>query len=247
MGFGSDRLAEMNPPVVLVSSSLMGQRRPYADFSGFGNLAAAITGFVEITGWPDRDPAGPFTAYTDYVSPRMAALIIIAAYDHAQRTGRGQQLDFSQAEASLQFLGPALLDCQMNSRRVTRQGNADRWCAPHGVYPAGEPGSDQWVALACTEDGQWAALARLLDRDDLGQLNTEQRLARSAELDAVISAWTAGREPDDLARVLQTAGVAALHGAALPTVWLILSSPTATTSPRQPTRNTVPRGSRGQT
>jgi len=46
----------------------MGQTGPLAQFSGFGNLAAALTGFYEITGWPDRPPAGPFLAYTDYVA-----------------------------------------------------------------------------------------------------------------------------------------------------------------------------------
>ena len=36
-------------------------------------MAAAITGFYNLTGWPDRAPAGPFGAYTDYVVPRFTA------------------------------------------------------------------------------------------------------------------------------------------------------------------------------
>ena len=40
-------------------------------------------------------------------SPPLAAL---AAVDHARRTGEGQYLDFSQAEAALHLLAPALLD-----------------------------------------------------------------------------------------------------------------------------------------
>ena len=48
----------------------MGQTGPLSTFAGFGNLAGAITGFYELTGWPDRAPAGPFLAYTDYVAPR---------------------------------------------------------------------------------------------------------------------------------------------------------------------------------
>ena len=40
-------------------------------FAGYGNLAAAIAGFYTITGWPDREPAGPFGAYTDYIAPQI--------------------------------------------------------------------------------------------------------------------------------------------------------------------------------
>ena len=39
-------------------------------YPGFGNLAGALSGFYEITGWPDRPPTGPFLAYTDYTGPR---------------------------------------------------------------------------------------------------------------------------------------------------------------------------------
>ena len=45
-----------------------------ASFAGFGNLAAAVAGFFDITGWPDRAPAGPYMAYTDYTSPRFCVL-----------------------------------------------------------------------------------------------------------------------------------------------------------------------------
>ena len=34
-----------HPNLVMVSSSLMGQTGPLADFAGFGNLAASVTGF----------------------------------------------------------------------------------------------------------------------------------------------------------------------------------------------------------
>ncbi len=200
-GLGYEDLRAVNESVVLVSSSLMSQRGPYADFSGFGNLAAAITGFTEMTGWPDRAPAGPFTAYTDYVSPRFAALAILGAYDHARRTGQGQWIDVSQAESSLQFLAPALLEWNVNAVVATRQGNTDRHHTPHAIYRAGQPGEDRWIAIACTDDQQWAALAELLGRADLAGLSVDQRRQRAEEIDALISGWTTGADPDE--RTLQ--------------------------------------------
>ncbi len=113
-GLGYDDLRMLNPQLVMVSTSLMGQTGPLSEFAGFGNLAGAITGFYELTGWPDRPPAGPFLAYTDYVAPRYTVAALLAALDWRRRTGHGQHLDLAQAEASIHFLAPAILDHTMN-------------------------------------------------------------------------------------------------------------------------------------
>src|SRR5713101_665781 len=135
-GFDYESLRKVNPKIIMLSSCLMGQTGPLAKIAGFGNLAAAISGFANLTGWPDRPPAGPFGAYTDYVSPRFTAMAILAALDHRRRTGQGQYIDQSQGEAALHFLGPALLDYTANDRVQKARGNRDPQIAPHGVYPA---------------------------------------------------------------------------------------------------------------
>ena len=145
----------------MMSTSLMGQTGPLREFAGFGNLAGAITGYYELTGWPDRSPAGPFLAYTDYVAPRFAVASLLAALDVRRRTGCGQHLDLAQAEASIHFLAPAMLDHTVNGNHPTRQGNADPWAAPHGVYRCA--GDDDWVAIACETDDA-ARRARRGDR-----------------------------------------------------------------------------------
>src|ERR1051325_1409301 len=101
-----ESLRTVKPDIIVLSSCLMGERGPLSSFAGFGNLAAAITGFYNLTGWPDRPPAGPFSAYTDYLSPRFTVAAVLAALDHRRRTGEGVYIDQSQAEASLQFLSP---------------------------------------------------------------------------------------------------------------------------------------------
>ena len=96
-----EALREVNPDIIMVSSCLMGQTGPRAQVPGYGNMAAAITGFYDLTGWSDRSPAGPFLAYTDGVSPRFMLASLLAALDHRRRAGRGQHIDLSQSEAAL--------------------------------------------------------------------------------------------------------------------------------------------------
>lgn len=209
MGFGPEVLRAVNPRLVVVSSSLLGQTGPRSRFAGFGNLAAALAGFYGITGWPDRPPAGPFTAYTDYVSPRFAAAAILAAVDHARRRGVGQYVDVSQAEASSHLLAAALVDQQLSGVTATRSGNADAVLTPHGVFPAGVEGANRWLALACHDDA-WPALVATAGLDPAwADWDRDRRRTEGAEIDAALARWSAGRDPDELTERLQAAGVAA--------------------------------------
>jgi len=207
LGLDYDRLHELRPGLIMMSSCLFGQTGPLRRCAGFGTMGASLSGFFHLTGWPDRPPCGPFGAYSDYPSPRFALCAVLAALDHRDRTGEGQYLDFAQAEACAHFLSPALLDRAVNGHEWTRNGNADPEMSPHGVYPAS--GDDQWVALACRDDADWRALAELVGRRDLASLGTEDRLARRAELDTIVAAWTAPRTPDDVTALAVAAGVPA--------------------------------------
>ncbi len=223
VGLGHDDLIEVNPQLIAVSTTLFGHSGPLSPIPGFGNMGAAMGGYYELTGWPDRLPAGPFLAYTDATSPRLTAAVVMAALDWRERNGSGLSIDFSQAEGGIHFLTEAMLDEVVNGHGQTRNGNADGFIAPHGAYPCGNDGDDDWVALACETDTQWAALVGVLGRGDLAGLDTAERLARSAELDELIASFTSGREPVELHTLLQAAGVPAHH---------VQNSPEVTTDPQ---------------
>jgi benzylsuccinate CoA-transferase BbsF subunit len=210
-GLDYESLRKIKPDIIMISSCLMGQSGPWAKFAGFGNLAAAISGFFNLVSWPDRPPAGPFSAYTDYVSPRFTAIAILAALEHRRRTGQGQYIDQSQAEASLHFLTPALLDYTVNGRVQGGMGNRDFEMAPHGIYPAA--GEDRWLALAVQTDQQWQALCSVMGKpsfvEDVRFATREARLQHHDELDDIISAWTKTQDRFVLEEMLQVRGVAA--------------------------------------
>jgi crotonobetainyl-CoA:carnitine CoA-transferase CaiB-like acyl-CoA transferase len=210
-GFDYESLRKVKPDIIVLSSCLMGQSGPLANYAGFGNLAAAITGFYNLTGWPDRPPAGPYGAYTDYVSPRFTVAAVLAALDHKRRTGEGVYIDQSQGEASLHFLAPTILDYTSNGRVGERAGNRDRELAPNGVYPAA--GEDRWVAIAVRNDEEWRNLCAAMERPDLAAdarfATRAGRLEQSEKLDALVAGWTKTRDREDIERLLQARGVPA--------------------------------------
>ena len=209
-GLTWEELHAANPRLIMLSSCLMGQTGPLAEFAGFGNLAAAFAGFTPLSSWPDRAPAGPFGAYTDYVAPRFATAALLAALEERERSGVGQYIDVSQLEAGIHFLTPAFLQYGVSGRLWQANGNRDPQIAPHGAYPS--TGEDQWVAIAAADDAQWTALAAVIGgglAEDVRFTSLDGRLAAQDELDAAISAWTSQRTANEAMETLQTAGVAA--------------------------------------
>jgi crotonobetainyl-CoA:carnitine CoA-transferase CaiB-like acyl-CoA transferase len=203
-----ETLREVNPRLIMLSSCLMGQTGPRAQVPGYGNMAAAITGFYDLTGWPDRSPAGPYLAYTDGVSPRFMLVALLSALEHRRKTGEGQHIDVSQAEAAIHLLAPAILDHERKGRTWHRMGNRDLVLAPHGVYPA--RGEDRWVAIACQSDEAWSSLCAVMGFRPEAALSTAAgRRGRQDELDRRIAEWTCTRDEADIERALIDAGVAA--------------------------------------
>lgn len=202
---------KVKPEIIMLSTCLMGQSGPLSSFAGFGSLASAISGFHNLTGWPDRAPAGPFGAYTDTIAPRFTVAAVLAALEYRRRTGKGQYIDQSQSEASLHFLAPALLDYAANGRVQDRAGNRDALLAPHGVYPAA--GEQRWVAIAVANDEQWRALCEVMDHpelaDDARFATCSDRRQRQDELDGLLAAWTAPRDAHETESLLQARGVPA--------------------------------------
>ncbi len=201
-GLDYETIRKINPKVIMISSCLMGQTGPWREFSGFGNLAAGVCGFQVHASWPDTPPPGPHGAYTDFIAVRYNAIAILAALEHRDRTGEGQYIDQSQAEAGMHFLAPAFLDWTLNGRLRSAQGNSDPDLSPHGVYPA--EGEDRWVAIVAQDEAAWRALCEVIGAPDLVAERGD-----TARVDAAITAYTRARPAEESEARLQAAGVAA--------------------------------------
>ncbi len=210
MGFGYDVVREIKPDIIMLSSSMQGQTGPFFTHAASGHKLTPFTGFSNIFGWPDRKPAW-IAAYTDYIAPRYNIVAIMAALEYRRRTGKGQFLDMSQTEASLQFISPLILDYNVNKRVANRMGNRYAYAAPHNAYRC--IGEDRWCAIAVFTDKEWCSLCKVIGKPELAE---DERfhtlLARKdneEELDKIINEWTCTRSAEEVMNSMQAAGVAA--------------------------------------
>jgi len=208
--FGLDyaTLAAIKPELVMVSSCLQGQTGPHRDYPGFGGQGAALSGFNWLTGWPDREPVGPYGTITDSLAPRFVASALASGLLYRRRTGRGVYFDLAQVEAGSYSLSPWLLDYELDGIIGSRMGNRSTRAVPHGAFAC--EGEDRWVAIACWTDDEWARLSGILGFDDLSLATLDARLDRIDEVEAAVEAWTSTRPREEVADLLQAAHIEAV-------------------------------------
>ncbi|MEE8471325.1 MAG: CoA transferase [Dehalococcoidia bacterium] len=211
LGLDYSQLEKVKPEIIMLSMSMFGQYGPYANQPTFGQLLQATNGFVHLLGWPDRSPALPVAAYTDYIAPWYVLIALMAALDYRRRTGKGQYIDLAMQEASVHLASPVVMDYTINDRIQNRMGNNCPGAAPHGVYPCRD--HERWCAIAVFTDKEWQSLCKVMDNPKWAQSpkfdTLLHRTENVEELDKLMSKWTKKFTPEELMTRLQAAGVAA--------------------------------------
>lgn len=207
-------LSRDHPELIMVSSSINGQNGPYAALAGYGNVGAALSGFQDAVGWPDRLPLGPFGPYTDYVAPRFALATLLAALLSREETGHGCYIDLAQAESGAYLQQPYLARNAENGAVIRRRGNRDDSGAHNMVAPCRNGGgAERFVAITIDGDEQWRAAAAVMDRpelaDDPRYARQQAREGAAEEIDRLLEQWTRNLRPEEVEARLQNAGIAA--------------------------------------
>ena len=139
----------------------------------------------------------------------MFAVGIIAALLHRARTGEGQHVDVASREVVAASTPDGLLALGLGVSWPLRVGNQHRETTPHDVFPC--RGADEWVAIAVGDEDEWAALCRILGRQEWvqGFSGAAERRASGSIIDTEIAEWTQRRTPSEAFEELQAAGVPA--------------------------------------
>jgi crotonobetainyl-CoA:carnitine CoA-transferase CaiB-like acyl-CoA transferase len=210
-GMNYEKVKEIKPDIIYFSTSQTGQTGPDSKLHGYGPISAALSGFVHVSGWPDRGPAPPFGAYGDWINVPMAASILIAALDFRRRTGKVQFIDLSQVEGALHFMAPPIMDFLINGRIMGRTANRYPYAVPHNAYQC--RGEDRWVAIAVFNDAEWKSLCDAMEKPkwkkDKKYSGFNERKKHEEEVDLMIGEWTKTRSAEEVESLLQKAGIAA--------------------------------------
>ncbi|WEX12452.1 CoA transferase [Chelativorans sp. AA-79] len=210
-GLGYEDVAEIKPDIVYLEMPMLGSEGPYKNFTGFGATLMAVSGLLNLCGYPDRPPVGTGTNYPDHVpNPMHAAFAVLAALIHRRATGEGQKIEVSQLESTINVIGSAFVR-NGHEEPVSRSGNLSRRFSPHGVYPC--EGDDQWVAVAVEGETQWQTFCEVVGQPRLTSdprfSSHDLRVANAEVLDSIIAVWTTKSSSKSVMHLLQAKGIAA--------------------------------------
>ena len=197
-------LMAANPRLIVVRISGYGQTGPMRDQPTFGTIAEAAGGLRFITGEPDRPPARVGLSLGDSIASLHAVAGALIALHERERSGRGQMVDVALTEAILSMLEGIVPEYAYFGAVRERTGNIAHNSAPTNVYACSD---GALVCVAANTSGLFRALFGAIGRDDLATdpalATNEGRVARAAELDEAIGAWTRTRTAEDVVTILR--------------------------------------------
>ena len=207
LGFPPERLAALNPRLVVASVNGYGSTGPYRDRPAFDFIAQAMSGFMASTGTPETGPLRAGPPITDLVAGLYAALAAVAALRHAERTGEGQAVEASMLGGMISMLA-YLSASQLATGAVPEpSGNDHPVASPYGLFEA----ADGRVAVAPSTE---PILRRFLGAIGLADLlgdpryaDNDARLRHRAALNAAIDAAMRARPVAEWIERLNAAGV----------------------------------------
>lgn len=184
LGFGVQVLRDINPRIIIASSSGYGSEGPYRDYPAMDLTVQAMSGVMSITGEADGPPLKAGPALCDFFAGvHLYGAITTALYERAM-TGQPGTVEVSMLSAVYPSLLSSLglhkqgdLSCK---RTGTRHGGLTM--APYNVYPT----SDGNIAILTANDGHWSSLAHALGSEHwLSDPRFSTRSARIANMNAL--------------------------------------------------------------
>ncbi len=212
-GLDYESLRALNPRLVYCSITGFGQTGPYAPRAGYDLLVQAMGGLMSITGLKDGEPgAGPQkagVAVTDILTGLYAAIGILAALAHRERSGTGQHIDLGLLDVQVACLANQAMNYLVSGSAPRRSGNAHPNLVPYQDFPT----SDGYMIIAVGTDAQFARLCAVLGLAELAGdadfCSNKQRVENRRELIDRLSAVTVTHPTSHWVAALEQVGVPA--------------------------------------
>jgi len=207
LGLDYEALKKVNLGIIYCGISGFGKDGPHALRPAFDFIAQGISGFMSVTGFPDREPVRTGIPISDSVAGIYGAYGILVALMARQRTGKGQEIQTSLVDGMISILS-FQADHYFGTGKVAERGGNDHPVAsPYGTFKA----LDGYINIAPAGEPMWERLAQALGLKDLlndvrFRTNELRRLNRK-ELNEIINDITRKRTMAEWIEYLNKEGV----------------------------------------
>jgi len=183
-------LCGANPSIIYCSLTGYGSTGPDKNLKAYDLMIQAAVGLMSVTGENDSPPVKTGSSISDAISGAYAAMGILGALFHKQRTGEGQAIDVSMADCLFSMIYDEPFDGYQQLGIPQRQGNRIMRFSPFNVYET----KDGWLAIGAATNNDWIELLGVLGKKELindpNMMNVGWRIENNAMIDRIVSHWS---------------------------------------------------------
>jgi crotonobetainyl-CoA:carnitine CoA-transferase CaiB-like acyl-CoA transferase len=159
LGFGYDAIRAVQPKIIYLSVSGLGQTGPDAKAPLTDTVAQARSGMMMINRGRTGVPSRLDTTIIDAITGLYAFQSATMALWPGRETREAQHLDVSLLQSAAAIQGPKVMEYGILGETVEKLN------APAGSFPA----SDGWFAISLLRETNWQTICTIIDRPDLCQ------------------------------------------------------------------------------
>jgi crotonobetainyl-CoA:carnitine CoA-transferase CaiB-like acyl-CoA transferase len=194
LGLGYELLREINPRLIMASISNFGQTGPYRDYKACEIQEYAMSGLMHMTGETNKPPLASGPAICQYTAGLYAYNAILMALFQRQTTQRGQYIDISIMEASMENIETRLANYLYSGKDSKRGAHT---FAPWGLYSC----QDGYITIIGAPFRHWKSGAVIFQDSRL--LEDKYRLAIDRakyreEINGIIIPWAKARKKKEI-------------------------------------------------
>lgn len=207
LGFSQQRLAEINPRLVVLSISGFGHDGPEAGRAGYDQIAQGEAGLMSVTGSAPTDMQRVGVPIADLLAGMYGAFGVVAALQERERTGRGQVVRSSLLAAVVGVHAFQGTKWTVAGQVGEAKGNHHPSISPYGLFDT----ADGAVQIAVGSEGLWKRFCDGfgLNPETPGMASNPQRVANSKRVQELVQDAFALHTTDELLAKLDRIGVPA--------------------------------------
>ena len=207
LGLDYEKLKEIKPDIIYCAISGFGQTGPDALKPAYDQIIQGLSGEMAINGDERLNPLRAGFPVCDTVGGLNAALAIMVALFHKQRTGEGQFIDVALLDSIMPLLGWVAANLMIGGKHPQLLGNENMTSAPSGTFKT----KDGYINIAANKQEQWEALADILGIQELKEdprfKLRDSRKKNRYELNDYVNEKLIERNTEEWVEMLNRAGI----------------------------------------
>lgn len=209
-GLDFTSLNAINPKVIVLQVTGFGATTSRRNEPGFGKVGEAMSGVVNLTGFPDGPPVHTGFSHGDSVTGLMGAFAVQAALyrKHTDPDFNGEWIDLALYDGLFRLIEWQVIFYDQLGTPPERVGNKLA-AAPAAVINLYKTADGKWLTVTSGTPRAVVNTAKLVGEDEADYATRDQQARNAERLDKLLADWIATRNVAECLETMKAIGVVA--------------------------------------